>query len=89
MDFLSRAYDLVAAELGIDRALLQPLELRIRQVEGKDRHYIASAAAYRDEERVRNVFAGLRMGCTTREIAEREGISQRRVQQILARIQMP
>jgi hypothetical protein len=44
-DFLSFALDMVAAEMGIDRQSLSPLERKIRQQQGGDRHYIGSTAA--------------------------------------------
>lgn len=89
MDFLSFSLDLVAAEMNIPRADLVALEMKIREDKGKDRHYIASAAAMRENDRVRMVFEAFRQGVNTREIAERVGISQRRVQQIIARTPMP
>ena len=51
MDFLSFALDLVAAEMQLPREHLRPLERKIRQEQGGDRHYIVSVAAMNCQER--------------------------------------
>jgi phage terminase large subunit GpA-like protein len=51
MDFLSFALDLVAAEMKLPREHLRPLERKIRQEQGGDRHYIVSVAAMNCQER--------------------------------------
>ena len=89
MDFLAFALDLVAAEMNIPRETLQPLERKLRIEQGGDRHYIASALAMEVQERHAAIFSALKKGQTPREISECLGISQRRVQQVIARTPMP
>lgn len=89
MDFLSFAFDLIAAEMNIPRENFQSLERKLRIERGGDRYYIASAMAMEVQERHAAIWAGFRKGQTPREISECLGISQRRVQQIIARTPMP
>ena len=87
MDFLSFALDCVAAEAGIDRAALRPIERTIRQEQGGDRHYIASTAALDHAERRAAMLQALAAGATPPQVAERFGISRQRVHQIKAAAQ--
>lgn len=89
MDFLSFAFDLVAAEMNIPREDFHALERKLRIERGGDRHYIASALAMEVQERHAAIWAAFRKGQTPREISELLGISQRRVQQVIARTPMP
>jgi DNA-binding NarL/FixJ family response regulator len=89
MDILALTFDLVAAEMNIPRENFQPLERKLRQERGGDRHYIASVDAMEVQERHAAIWAAFRKGQTPREIAECLGLSQRRVQQIIARTPMP
>lgn len=84
MDFLTFALDLVAAEAGIDRSVLRPLERRIRLEQGGDRHYIGSTAALDHAERRAAVLAALEAGATPPQVADRFGVSRQRVYQIKA-----
>jgi len=84
IDFLAFALDCVAAEMKIARADLIPIERRLRIEQGGDRHYIASAAALEFQEKSQRVIALARDGVPSIEIAERIGITKRRVNQILA-----
>lgn len=92
MDILDHIADYICAELGDDiftddrRA---DFLLNFRTNYGKDRHYIASAAAHRETEQIEKIFAAFRAGLGSREIAERIGISQRTVQRVIARHPMP
>lgn len=56
-----------------------------RQTEGGQKHYVYSSAASDHTARCRAVFAGMRAGLTTAQIAERVGLAQRTVQNIIAR----
>ena len=89
MDFLAFARDLVAAEMYIPRENFQPLERKLRLERGGDRHYIASAVAMEVQERHAAIWDAFKKGQTPRQISECLGISQRRVQQIIARTPMP
>lgn len=89
MDFLSRLLDTVAVHLEIPRARLDDIEYQTRQAAGKDRHYIVSLEALQAQKRKRRVFDDFRAGIPTAEIAERVGISHRRVNQILSGSPMP
>jgi DNA-binding NarL/FixJ family response regulator len=89
MDFLTYTLDKVARHLNIDPATLDTVDFEIREAKGKDRHYVASAAAKRESLRIARVFAAFRQGLGTREISERLGISQRTVQRIMMRHPMP
>ena len=103
MDILDHIADYIRAELGDDiftDARRADFLLNFRTDYGKDRPYIYSLAAItygpllglfalHEAERVKRVMAAFKSQLTTREIAEREGISQRRVQQIVARTPMP
>ena len=89
MDFLAFALDLIAAETNTPREQFKSLERKLRVEHGGDRHYIASALAMEVQDRHAAVWAGFRKGQTPREIAECLGLSQRRVQQIIARTPMP
>ena len=84
MDFLSFALDLIAAETGMSRTTLAPLERKIRHSQGGDRHYIASVAAIEQSERSTLVVTLSASGVSSAEIAERIGVTRRRVNQILA-----
>lgn len=92
MDILERAFLMVQAELGPeifnDEARLR-LSLRLRREEGGDRHYIASTDALECQQRHAAVFKAFQEGVLTRAIAERTGITQRRVNQILASTPIP
>lgn len=89
VDFLAFALDLVAAEMNIPRENFQPLERKLRLERGGDRHYIASAVAMEVQERHAAIWDAFKKGQTPRQISECLGISQRRVQQIIARTPMP
>lgn len=89
MDFLSFAFDLVAAEMNIPREDFHMLERKLRIERGGDRHYIASALAMEVQERHAAIWAAFKKGQTSREIAECLGISQRRVNQIISGRPMP
>jgi len=60
----------------------------VRLEKGKDRHYLYSAAALRHQQRTEQIFECLRSGLSTREIAERIGVSHRRVNQIVSTVPM-
>lgn len=89
MDFLSRLLDDVADHLEIPRARLDDIEYKTRQASGKDRHYIVSLEALQSLQRKRRVFDDFRSGIPTAEIAERVGLSHRRINQILSGSPMP
>ena len=82
MDFLSFALDLIAAEAGIDRERLRPLERRIRFEQGGDRHYIASVAAMNCQERHAAIRAARASGLSAAEVAERLGVSRQHVYRV-------
>lgn len=92
MDILERAFLMVQAELGPevfnDSARLR-LSLCLRQEAGGDRHYIASAAALETQKRRSEIFKAFREGLATSIIAERTGLTKRRVNQILAGSPLP
>lgn len=92
MDILDHIADYIRAELGDDIFTDQKREfflLNFRMQYGKDRHYVYSMAAKTETDRIAAIFKAFREGLPTREIAERVGISQRRVQQVIARTPMP
>lgn len=92
MDILDHIADYLRAELGDDiftDASREHFLVNFRMQYGKDRHYVYSLAAKHETERVRAIFAAFREGLSTRDIAERVGVSQRRVQQVIARTPMP
>ena len=84
MDFLSRLLDAVATHLQIPREHLDAIDQQTRSDEGGDRHYIASITALECQTRAKRVVALALSGVGSAQIAERTGISQRRVNQILA-----
>lgn len=79
MDFLSFALDCVAAETGIDRAALRPLERKIRHQQGGDRHYIGSNLALDSSDRRQAIVRSLGAGQTAAQVAERLGITRQAV----------
>ncbi len=85
MDFLGFALDLIAAEMGMDRAALTPLERRIRHEQGGDRHYIASATALACQERHKAIRVALSAGAGVQQVAERFGVSRQHVYRIVAK----
>lgn len=92
MDILDHIADYIKAELGADiftDARRETFLVNFRMQYGKDRHYVYSLAAMTETERMRQIFAAFRQGLSTREISERVGVSQRRVQQVIARTPMP
>ena len=92
MDILDHIADYIKAELGADiftDARREDFLVQFRLQYGKDRHYVYSLDSQQHVERVRAVFAAFRSGLTPREISQRVGLSQRRVQQIIARNPMP
>jgi hypothetical protein len=92
MDILDHIADYIRAELGDDiftEARRDDFLVQFRLQYGKDRHYVYSLAAKAETDRVRAIFSGLRAGLSSREIAARVGITQRRVNQILATVPMP
>ena len=92
MDILDHIADYIRAELGDDiftDARRADFLLNFRTDYGKDRPYIYSLAAMHETERVKRVMAAFKSQLTTREIAERLGISQRTVQRIIMRHPMP
>jgi len=82
-DFLSFALDMVAAEMGIDRQSLSPLERRIRHEQGGDRHYIGSTAALDCMARHDAIRQALASGASVPAVAERFGLSRQAVYRIL------
>ena len=75
MDFLSFALDLVAAEMKLPREHLRPLERKIRQEQGGDRHYIVSVAAMNCQERHAAIRAARAAGlCRRRGRSIRGGV---------------
>lgn len=84
MDFLSRLLDAVATHLQIPREHLDAIDQQTRRDEGGDRHYIASHTALECHMRAKRVVALSLSGVGSAQIAERTGISQRRVNQILS-----
>lgn len=82
MDFLSFALDLVAAEIGIDRSALAPLERRIRHEQGGDRHYIASPAALDCRDRHRAILHALADGATPSQVAQRFGLTRQQIHNV-------
>lgn len=83
MDILSFSLDLIAAEMGIPRDHLRPLERRIRQEQGGDRHYIASVAALECQERHAAIRLAMDSGRSVAEVAERFGVSRQHVYRVL------
>lgn len=67
----------------------EAFKLSQRMAEGGQKHYAYSAAAHQHAARCRAVFAAMREGCTTAQIAERIGLAQRTVQHIIARKPLP
>ncbi len=88
MDILSFALDLVAAEMGMDRALLSSLERKVRTEQGGCEHYIASGAAQARAERDAHILRLLRdhPDLSSEQIGERVGLSGARVRQIRAQV---
>ena len=82
MDLLSFSLDLVAAEVGIPREHLRPLERQIRQEQGGDRHYIASVAAMDCQERHAAIRAARASGLSAAEVAKRMGVSRQHVYRV-------
>ncbi len=82
MDFLSFALDLVAAEMQLPREHLRPLERKIRQEQGGDRHYIVSVAAMNCQERHAAIRAARAAGLSAAEVAERLGVSRQHVYRV-------
>jgi hypothetical protein len=92
MDILDHIADYIKAELGDDiftDARRDAFLVNFRMEYGKDRHYVYSLSAKVESDRMRMIFAAFREGLSTRAIAERVGVSQRRVQQVIARTPMP
>lgn len=92
MDILDHIAEYIKAELGADiftESRRETFLVNFRLQYGKDRHYVYSLAAKTETDRVRLIFHAFREGLSTREIAERVGVSQRRVQQVIARTPMP
>lgn len=87
MDILERAFILVQEELGQDifndSARLR-LSLQLRQMEGGDRHYIASTTALECQERNKQILHALSTGATPSQVAERFGLSRQHVYRILS-----
>lgn len=92
MDILDHIADYIRAELGADiftEARRADFMAQFRLEYGKDRHYVYSLAAQHQAERTRRIFAAFRKGMLPRDIAGEIGISERRVQQIIATTPMP
>ena len=70
--------DFIAAETGIDRALLATLDEKLRVEVGGDRHYIASNAARRCQQRRADIIKAIDAGTPVASVAERFGISRQR-----------
>jgi hypothetical protein len=92
MDILDHIADYIKAELGADiftddRRAAFLVNFRLQY--GKDRHYVHSLAAQQQQERLLRIFAAFRSGMLPRDIAGALGISERRVQQIIATTPMP
>lgn len=82
-DFLTFALDMVAAEMGINREILRPIERKIRHDQGGDQHYIASAAALEIADRHAAIRAAVAAGATASAAAARFGISRQHVYRII------
>jgi hypothetical protein len=82
MDFLSFALDLIAAETGIAREHLRPLERRIRFEQGGDRHYIASVQALDCLQKHDAMRAALAAGASASAVAERFGVARQHVYRV-------
>jgi len=82
MDFLSFALDLIAAETGIARENLRPLERRIRFEQGGDRHYIASVQALDCLQKHDAMRAALAAGASASAVAERFGVARQHVYRV-------
>ena len=92
MDILDDIADHIATSIGEDVFTPDRREdfLRVMRTKyGKDRHYIASLSATQALRRERRVLMLFKAQLSSREISEREGISQRRVNQIIARNPLP
>lgn len=74
---------MVAAEIGIDRRSLVPLERRIRHEQGGDRHYIGSTAALDCIARHEAIREAIAAGASVPSVAERFGLSKQAVYRIL------
>jgi len=82
MDFLSFALDLVAAEMKLPREHLRPLERKIRQEQGGDRHYIVSVQALDCLQKHDAMRAALAAGASASAVAERFGVSRQHVYRV-------
>ncbi len=85
MDILSFALDLVAAEIGIARDRLQPLERKIRREQGGDRHYIASAQALDCLQKHESIRAAVAAGAPASAVADRFGVTRQHVYRITSK----
>ena len=84
MDFLARLLDTVAAHLAIPRERLDEIDRQVRIEAGGDRHYIASITALECQHRADLIRRLAESSVGSAQIAERVGLSQRRVNQILS-----
>ena len=92
MDILDHIATYIQENLGAEiftEAQREQFLVTFRAAYGKDRPYVYSLTAMTEQQRVTRVLKQFKSQLTTREIAEREGISQRRVQQIVARNPVP
>lgn len=87
MDIIDRIFDKFLSEFcpEVTEADADKVKACIRQEEGGQRHYAYSLHAANTLSRERQVFQAMRDGLNTAQIAERLGLSQRRIQQIIAR----
>ena len=66
----------------LPREHLRPLERKIRQEQGGDRHYIVSVAAMNCQERHAAIRAARAAGLSAAEVAERLGVSRQHVYRV-------
>lgn len=87
MDIIDRVIEKFVASFNpeISEAELDEFKQQLRQEEGGQKHYAYSLAASKAVSRDRAVFKLMQQGLKTADIAERLGVSQRWVQQIIAR----
>ena len=87
MDIIDRVIEKFVASFNpeITEAELEEFKQQLRQEEGGQKHYAYSLAAAKSVARDKTVFGLMQQGLNTAQIAERLGVTQRRVQQIIAR----
>ena len=87
MDIIDRVIEkfIESFDPQITEAELEAFKQQLRLDEGGQKHYAYSLAAAKSVARDKTVFGLMQQGLNTAQIAERLGVTQRRVQQIIAR----